>query len=79
MQLCHLRRDRQSRHQQAVSRLVSTGNGRQREGLNFIAFGRRAWDDATWRENVKEILTGKLNASGPTLERFVNRFDYLLN
>ena len=52
--------------------------GKLPEGLNFIAFGRRAWDDATWRENVKEILTGKLNASGPTLERFVNRFDYLL-
>jgi glucose-6-phosphate 1-dehydrogenase len=51
--------------------------GKLPEGLNFVAFGRREWDDAVWRDNVRALLTGKLNAAGPPLERFVQRFDYL--
>ncbi len=51
--------------------------GKLPEGLNFVAFGRRAWDDATWRDNVKNLLITKLQAEGAALERFVSRFDYL--
>ena len=47
------------------------------EGLNFVAFGRREWDDAAWRDNVRSILTQKLKAEGAQLERFASRFDYL--
>ncbi len=52
--------------------------GKLPEGLNFVAFARREWDDAIWREHVKTILVDKLKAEGPCLERFVARFDYLL-
>ena len=51
--------------------------GKLPEGLNFVAFGRRAWDDTTWRDNVKNLLIAKLQAEGAALERFVSRFDYL--
>ena len=51
--------------------------GKLPEGLNFVAFGRREWDDAAWRDNVRNILTQKLKAEGAQLERFVSRFDYL--
>jgi glucose-6-phosphate 1-dehydrogenase len=47
------------------------------DSLNFVAFARREWDDAAWRQNVKELLQRKLRADGATLEKFVNRFDYL--
>jgi len=52
--------------------------GKLPEGLNFVAFARREWDDAIWRDHVKTLLSDKLKAEGATLERFVNRFDYLL-
>lgn len=51
--------------------------GKLPKGLNFVAFARREWDDAIWRDNVRELLTQKLNAEGAPLERFVKRFDYL--
>ncbi len=51
--------------------------GKLPDGLNFVAFARREWDDAGWRENVKTLLTEKLKASGESLEKFANRFDYL--
>ncbi len=51
--------------------------GKLPEGLNFVAFGRREWDDAAWRDNVRSILIQKLNAEGELLERFASRFDYL--
>ncbi len=51
--------------------------GKLPDGLNFVAFGRRDFNDATWRENVKALLTQKLQADGAALERFASRFDYL--
>ena len=51
--------------------------GKLPEGLNFVAFGRREYDDESWRENVRGILSQKVNAEGPALERFSARFDYL--
>jgi len=51
--------------------------GKLPEGLNFLAFARREWDDTAWRDNVRELLTVKLHAEGAPLERFVQRFDYL--
>ncbi len=51
--------------------------GKLPEGLNFIAFARRDWDDATWREHVKALLADRLKADGEILERFAKRFDYL--
>jgi len=47
------------------------------DGLNFVAFGRREFTDASWRDNVKALLTQKLQAEGAPLERFASRFDYL--
>jgi glucose-6-phosphate 1-dehydrogenase len=52
--------------------------GKLPEGLNFVAFARREWDDAAWRDHVKTLLRDKLKADGAVLERFANRFDYLL-
>ncbi|MDP2433170.1 MAG: glucose-6-phosphate dehydrogenase [Pseudomonadota bacterium] len=52
--------------------------GKLPEGLNFVAFARREWDDAVWREHVKTLLVDKVKAEGPCLERFISRFDYLL-
>ncbi|OYY93756.1 MAG: glucose-6-phosphate dehydrogenase [Hydrogenophilales bacterium 28-61-23] len=51
--------------------------GKLPEGLNFVAFARREWDDAGWRDNVRKLLADKLKADGDALERFVSRFDYL--
>ncbi len=51
--------------------------GKLPEGLNFVAFGRREFDDAAWRENVRTLLTQKLQADGAALDRFASRFDYL--
>jgi glucose-6-phosphate 1-dehydrogenase len=51
--------------------------GKLPEGLNFVAFGRREYDDASWRENVRGILSQKAKADGPALDRFAGRFDYL--
>ena len=51
--------------------------GKLAEGLNFVAFGRREWDDVLWRDYVRTLLTNKLKVDVADLERFVNRFDYL--
>ena len=51
--------------------------GKLPEGLNFVAFGRREWDDLAWRDNVRTLLIGKLKAEGAALDRFTERFDYL--
>lgn len=52
--------------------------GRLPEVLNFIAFGRREYDDAGWREYVRETLAKRAKAEpGEVLERFVGRFDYV--
>lgn len=51
--------------------------GKLPEGLNFIAFGRREWSDAQWREHVKKVLGEKLKVDGAVLEKFATRFDYL--
>jgi len=51
--------------------------GKLPDGLNFIAFGRREWGDAQWREHVKKVLAEKLKAGGDVLEKFAARFDYL--
>ncbi len=47
------------------------------EGLNFIAFARRDWDDAAWRAHMKAKLADRIKADGEALERFASRFDYL--
>ena len=39
--------------------------GKLPEGLNFIAFARREWDDVAWRDNVRAVLVQKLQAEGP--------------
>ena len=51
--------------------------GKLPDSLNFVAFARRDWDDAGWRDNVRTLLADKLKAGGETLDKFVNRFDYL--
>ncbi len=50
--------------------------GRLPEGLNFIAFARRDWDNAAWVSHMREVLA-RVGATGPGLERFIARFDYL--
>ena len=50
--------------------------GKLPEGLNFVAFARREWDDGIWREHVRTVLVDRLKAEGPCLERFAHRFDY---
>ena len=51
--------------------------GKLPESLNFVAFGRREWDDPTWRNHVRELLVQLVKAEGERLEHFVARFDYL--
>jgi len=51
--------------------------GKLPDSLNFVAFGRRDWDDAGWRQNVKTVLAEGIKASGETLDKFAGRFDYL--
>ena len=51
--------------------------GKLPDGLSFIAFARREHDDASWREQVKTLLRGKLKVDEVLLERFAARFDYL--
>jgi glucose-6-phosphate 1-dehydrogenase len=50
--------------------------GKLPDTLNFVAFGRREWDDEGWRKNVKTLLAENHKASGASLEKFANRFDY---
>jgi glucose-6-phosphate 1-dehydrogenase len=51
--------------------------GKLPEGLNFIAFGRRDWDDPALRNHVRELLVRSLRAEGERLGHFIARFDYL--
>jgi glucose-6-phosphate 1-dehydrogenase len=51
--------------------------GRLPEVLNFIAFGRREYDDAGWRAHVSDLLVKCCQADAVTLARFVERFDYV--
>jgi len=51
--------------------------GKLPDSLNFVAFGRRDWDDAGWHQNVKTVLAEGIKASGETLDKFAGRFDYL--
>lgn len=51
--------------------------GKLPEGLNFIAYARRDWDDAAWRAHMKEVLADQIKPDGEALERFASRFDYL--
>jgi len=48
------------------------------ESLNIVAFSRREWDTAGWREHVRGLLGKAAAATGDaaTLERFVARFVY---
>ncbi len=52
-------------------------SGHLPEGLNFIAFARRDWDDAAWQAYMRQVLGASPGAAGPELERFMARFDYL--
>jgi glucose-6-phosphate 1-dehydrogenase len=51
--------------------------GKLSEGLNFVAFGRREWDDSALRTHVRELLVRLVKAKGERLEHFVSRFEYL--
>jgi glucose-6-phosphate 1-dehydrogenase len=51
--------------------------GKLPEGLNFVAFGRREWDDPALRDHVRELLVRSVKAEGERLEHFIARFDYL--
>jgi len=48
--------------------------GKLPEGLNFVAFARREWDDAIWRDHVKTLLSDKLKAEGATLDALRQSF-----
>ena len=49
------------------------------ESLSLIAFSRREWTTASWREHMREVLKDKVQGSleTPVFERFIARFDYL--
>lgn len=53
--------------------------GRLPDALSFIAFGRREWDDAVWREHVHTLLRDKLKerCEEASCTRFLARFSYL--
>ncbi|MCS6786668.1 MAG: glucose-6-phosphate dehydrogenase [Thiobacillaceae bacterium] len=51
--------------------------GRLPQALNFIAFARRDWDEAAWRNYMREVLSGRVQVETEVLQRFVARFDYL--
>ncbi|MFA5080920.1 MAG: glucose-6-phosphate dehydrogenase [Hydrogenophilaceae bacterium] len=53
--------------------------GRLPEVLNFIAFGRREFDNAGWRDYVRELLAQCCPVEAPAeiMARFVARFDYV--
>jgi glucose-6-phosphate 1-dehydrogenase len=50
--------------------------GKLPEGLSFIAFARRDWDDAALRAHVQTLLAARFEADGEHLLRFCARFDY---
>ena len=51
--------------------------GKLPEGLYFIAFGRREWDDPALRNHVRELLVRSVKAEGERLDHFIARFNYL--
>ena len=51
--------------------------GKLPESLNFVAFGRREWDESALRTHVRELLVRQVKAEGERLEYFVARFEYL--
>ncbi|MDA8328233.1 MAG: glucose-6-phosphate dehydrogenase [Betaproteobacteria bacterium] len=53
--------------------------GRLPDGMQFIAIGRREWDDETWKGHVRALLREKFQAQfdEAVCERFVARFTYL--
>ena len=51
--------------------------GKLPQGLNFVAFGRREWDDPALRNHVRELLVRSVKAEGERLDHFIGRFDYL--
>ena len=57
-------------HLEAAARLT--------ESLSIIAFSRRDWTTANWREHMREILRDKIKGSldTPVFERFIARFIY---
>jgi len=48
------------------------------ESLNIVAFSRRDWDTATWRQHMRGVLADRIKgrAYTPVFERFVARFVY---
>ncbi|MBN8760332.1 MAG: glucose-6-phosphate dehydrogenase [Thiobacillus sp. SCN 64-35] len=57
-------------HLEAAARLA--------ENLSIIAFSRRDWNTDSWREHMREVLSGRVNGAleGPVFERFLARFRY---
>lgn len=49
--------------------------GRLPSGLKIVGFGRRDWDDETWRGQVREWLAGKAT-DAQVLERFCARLSF---
>ncbi len=49
------------------------------ESLNIVAFSRRDWDTARWREHVREVLAERIKGrtDDAVFERFLARFVYL--
>ena len=49
------------------------------DSMNFIAFGRRDWDNAAWRDHVTTLLREKLQekCDDALCAKFVERFSYL--
>src|SRR3569832_2700306 len=57
-------------HLEAAARLA--------ESLPIIAFSRRDWTTASWREHMREVLKDRIKGSlaTPVIERFIARFSY---
>ena len=57
-------------HLEAAARLA--------ENLSLVAFSRRDWTTDSWREHMREVLSGRVNGAleGPVFERFLARFRY---
>jgi glucose-6-phosphate 1-dehydrogenase len=53
--------------------------GRLPEVTNFIAFGRRPWDDAQWRAFMQTALAAKLGSQleAASFDKFAQRFSYV--
>lgn len=51
--------------------------GRLPDVLNFVAVGRRDYDDVSWRDYVRALLATSCAGDGERLNRFLGRFDYV--